>query len=200
VAAPATTTALYAERFVEHVPGWPDNASSTAWFSDGGYRLFARRPGSFVAIDAPLDGPPAADVIVSTRMSKVGGPEGGEYGLIVRDQDPLSTRDGLNQSGRYIVFEVSDRGTISIRQRAATRWIDIVPWTSSEAVHTGVEPNDLTAMAIGSALRFEVNGTIVAQLSYPGMPLQGGVGVFVGGDRNQVAVDWLRVEAPDEPQ
>jgi hypothetical protein len=46
----------------------------------------------------------------------------------------------------------------------------------------------------GPALTFVVNGTQVAELRYHGLPDDGGVGVFVGGDLNQVALEWLRIE------
>jgi hypothetical protein len=35
----------------------------------------------------------------------------------------------------------------------------------------------------------------VADLSYAGLPASGGIGVFVGGDFNEVVLDWLRMES-----
>jgi hypothetical protein len=39
-----------------------------------------------------------------------------------------------------------------------------------------------------------VNGEVVALLEYDGLPATGGVGIFVGGDLNEVALEWLRIE------
>jgi hypothetical protein len=42
----------------------------------------------------------------------------------------------------------------------------------------------------------EVNGQIVAVVSYDNLPSTGGVGVFVGGDLNEVALERLRIDIP----
>ena len=44
---------------------------------------------------------------------------------------------------------------------------------------------------------FVVNGVEVANDTYTAIPAEGGVGVFVGGDLNQVSLEWLIVEAPE---
>jgi len=47
-------------------------------------------------------------------------------------------------------------------------------------------------------LKFVVNGVEVANLTHASLPARGGVGVFVGGDANQVSLEWLIVETPGE--
>src|SRR5207302_11365226 len=113
-----------------------------------------------------------------------------------RDQGTPAARDGRNQSGQYLVLEVGDRGDIGVWRRDETRWIDIVPWTHSEAVHLGRAPNELVVNTDGSMLRLEVNGVVVAQPSYDRLPAVGGIGIFAGGDLNEVALEWLRIETP----
>jgi hypothetical protein len=184
---------LFAERFVSPRPNWPNNPNGPAWFADGGFRMFARQPGRFVAVGVPL--PQAiGTAVLSAQFHKVGGPLGGGYGLIVRDQGQASERDGRGQTGHYMVLEVGDRGDVGIWQRKDSRWVDIMPWTHSDAVHPDREPNALVVTLRGSALRFEVNGQVVADLTHDGIPPQGGVGVFVGGDLNEVVLEWLRIE------
>src|SRR5439155_27154080 len=102
-------------RFTEKLPGWPNDPTSTAWFVDGEYRIFARRPNQFVAIGAPSKDR-FDNLVASATFRKVGGPPGGGYGLIVGDQGPASP-DGLNQSGQYYVLEVGDRGEYGFRRR-----------------------------------------------------------------------------------
>lgn len=192
----STTGVLFAERFVTPLAKWPNDPRGFAWFANGEYRLMARESGRFVATGVPLD-QPLANARLSAQFHKIGGPAGGGYGLIVRDQSLATERDSRNQAGQYLVVEVGDRGDIGVWQRDQTRWIDIVPWTHSDAVHLDRESNALTVTTRGSALTFDVNGTVVADLTYPRLPSTGGVGIFVGGDLNEVALEWLRIETVD---
>jgi hypothetical protein len=188
----AAPRVLFAERFVAPLPGWPNNPDGIAWFQSGGYRLASRNAGSFVALAAPLPAP-EGDVIISARFRKTAGPPGGGYGLVVRDQGS-STLDGQNQYGRFLVLEINDQGDIGIWQREQSRWLEVVPWTRSDAVRTGTQPNELAVKTEGPALQFIVNGSQVADLRYHGLPNDGGVGIFVGGNLNEVALEWLRIE------
>jgi hypothetical protein len=194
--APVGPRVLFAERFGAPLPGWPNDPQGNAWFGGGAYRLFARQAGRFVAAGVPLS-ETVRDAVLSAQFHKVGGPAGGGYGLIVRAQGDSSERDSRGQAGQFLVVEVGDQGDFGIWQREGTRWIDIVPWTYSDAVHQGRESNALTVTTRGSTLRVEVNGETVADLSYTAMPASGGVGIFVGGDLNEVALEWLRVETMD---
>jgi hypothetical protein len=191
----AVPRVLFAERFVSPLAGWPNNPAGVAWFESGSYTLTTRNPGRFVALAAPL-APPEGDVMLSARFRKTDGPPGGGYGFVLRDQG-ISTLDGQNQFGRFMVVEVGDQGDIGIWHREELRWIDLVPWTRSDAVRTGTEPNELVVTTDGPGVVVTVNGTRVAELVYYGLPDQGGVGVFIGGDQNQVALEWLRVEHPE---
>ena len=170
---------------------WPNDPRGTAWFAGGTYTLFAREPGQFVAIRAPVAGVPA-DVAVTGTFRKVGGPPGGGYGLIVRDQ-AVGNGDGVDQNGQYLVAAVGDRGEVGIWQRADSRWIDLLPWTPSALVHPGTVTNELKVEAAGTRLRFEVNGARVADVEV-GFPA-GSVGLFVGGDLNEVQLSRLLVES-----
>jgi LPXTG-site transpeptidase (sortase) family protein len=181
------------ESFADNRMGWLDNPQSTAWLANGTYRLFAREPRRFVAIAAPLV-TPLYDVVVSATFRKTGGPPGGGYGLIVRDQGPTS-REGVNQSGRYYVIEVGDRGQIGMWRREEDQWIELLPWTPSEAVHPGGESNELEVWAVGQRLALFVNGVQVASRLDGNLPT-GGVGLFVGGDFNEVALERLVVREP----
>jgi hypothetical protein len=196
VAAPAESAqsrVLFAERFVSPLDGWPHDPNGTAWFGDGSYQLMVREPGRFVAIGTPLPGP-VGDVTMSARFRKTGGPPGGGYGLVVRSQG--GALDGDNQLGTYIVLEASDRGEIGVWQRDESRWLDIVPWTHSSAVRVGREANELSVSTQTNRVVFVVNGVEVVNMTHASMPAQGGVGIFVGGDMNEVSLEWLIVETP----
>ncbi len=136
------------------------------------------------------------DGVVTASFRKVGGPPGGGYGIIVRDAGP-GPRDGINQRGRYYVLEVGDRGEFGIWRREDDRWVDIIPWTRSGAVRPGGEPNRLSVAAAGTRLVFAVNGAQIAEVTDAAIT-QGGVGLFAGGDLNDVLVEQVVVSPPPQ--
>jgi Domain of unknown function (DUF4388) len=181
-------------RFLDRPAGWLENPPFARW-ADGAYRLTSREPQRFVAVAAPISLHNEPDVIVSATFRKVGGPSGGGYGIIVRDQSP-GTRDGVNQTGDYYVLEVGDRGEVGVWRRDGDRWVDLLPWTGAPAVRPGGSPNDLVVEAIGDRLIFVVNGVEVYNDDDLNLD-SGGVGLFVGGDANEVALDHFSVQTPD---
>ena len=180
------------ERFANNQHSWPDDKDSTAWIGDGVYHLFAKDAGRFVSIGAPGAGT-LRDVEVSGRFRKVGGPPGGGFGLIVRDQGP-PPRDGKNQGGRYYVMEAGEGRQYGIWRREQDRWVDLIVFTPSDAVRPPGEPNDLTVRAIGSRFLFLINGTQVADITDPALA-EGGVGIYVAGDGNVVEAQQFTVRA-----
>jgi LPXTG-site transpeptidase (sortase) family protein len=191
---PETGAPLLDERFADNRLAWPDNRQGTAWLDAGAYRLAARVPQHFVAVGVPLS-LPLKDVVVSATFRKLGGPVGGGYGLILRDQRP-ELGDGMRQDGRYYVLEVGDRGEVGIWRREDDKWVDLLPWTASAAVRPGQDVNEVEAWAIGDRLTLVVNGVEVAS-QVDATLASGHVGVFAGGDGNEVALERLLVRTPD---
>jgi hypothetical protein len=133
--------------------------------------------------------------VVTATFRKSGGPPGGGYGLVVRDQRP-TPRDGHDQTGAFYVAEVGDRGEVGLWRRDGDHWVDLVPWTPSAAVRPGGSPNELSLRALGATLTMLVNGTEVARQADPTLA-SGQVGLFVGGDLNEVIVDHFLVQVLD---
>jgi len=175
------------------VDNWLDNPPFVGW-SDGAYRLQASELTQFVAVGVPAS-QDLGDAVVSATFRKTGGPPGGGYGLILRDQGPLP-RDGVNQQANAYVFEAGDLGEFGVWRRDGDHWVDLVPWTRSDAVRAGGSPNDLTVRAIGPQLTFTINGARVADVE-DGTLASGGVGIFIGGDYNEVALDHFTLQLPD---
>ncbi|MDQ6670374.1 MAG: DUF4388 domain-containing protein [Chloroflexota bacterium] len=193
-AAPAPGQMLVDVRFASGPQqGWLDNPPYAMW-SDGAYRLRAAQVAHFVAVSAPILAP-LSDVVVSATLRKTGGPPGGGYGLVVRTQSPDSL-NGVNQDARAYVFEAGDRGEFGIWRRDGDHWVDLVPWTRSESVRPGGSPNDVEVRAVGDQLTFSVNGAELAAIQDDRLA-SGGVGVFVGGDYNEVALDRFVAQVPD---
>ena len=172
---------------------WPNDPQGTAWLTSGSYRLATRDASKFVAISAPVAQTPN-DVVVSATLRKVSGPIGGGYGIILRDQGPLP-QEGTRQDGRYYVLEVGDKGEVGIWRRESDHWVDVLPWQHSDIVKTDSSTNELTVRAIGNTLSLFVNGTQVTTRTDDALTF-GSVGLFVGGDGNQVAVEHFSVQTP----
>jgi LPXTG-site transpeptidase (sortase) family protein len=190
----AARRTLLEEHFADNRHRWPDDPRGPAWLADDGYHLFTRQPSQFIAIGARLPSS-LPEAIVTAIFRKVGGPPGGGYGLIVRDQGP-GPRDGINQGDQYYVLETGDRGEFGIWRREGDRWLDLIPWTRSDAVRSGGAANVLTVHTSGQRLTFFVNGQQIA--SQVDAALTGGtVGVFVGGDFTEAVLEQFIVEVPN---
>jgi hypothetical protein len=182
---------LLDEHFTSNDANWPINAQ--AQITNGAYRLATRQAGQFVALGVPVSSVPA-DAVVSATFRKVGGPAGGGFGVILRDQQG-SVRDGTSQGGRYYVLEVGDKAEVGIWRRESDHWVDLLPWQHSDAVKPGSATNDLVARAIGNTLSLSVNGTQVATKT-DGAFAAGSAGLFVGGDGNVIALDHFAIQTP----
>jgi hypothetical protein len=191
--ASAPVGALLDERFTTNDANWPSSPQGLSQFANGSYRIGTRQIGQGAAIGAPLANVPA-DVQITADFRKVGGPDGGGYGIIVRDQQS-GVRDGSSQDGQYYVLEVGDKGEVGIWRRDGDHWVDLLPWQPSDAVKPGTTANELTVRAVGNNLSLSVNGTEVATRTDSTLA-NGQVGVFVGGDGNQVALSRFTVQNP----
>ncbi len=200
VATPATVTAAASaspaapvldETFASGADGWPNAATASAFWDTSGYHLVPRIAAQFVAITAPSSSA-LSDGLVTGQFRKIAGPVGGGYGLILRAQAPL---DGADQGGRYYVFEVGDKGEVGAWRREQDQWIDLMPWQASGAVNAGDAENRLQVRAAGAQFTFSVNDSQVVQVSDATLT-SGAVGVFTGGDGNQVVLERFTVANP----
>jgi hypothetical protein len=189
----ADASVLLDERFGDQAHNWPSDPQGTAWLADGAYHLASRRPGRFVALGAPLPDV-LGDVIVSATFHRANDAVSGGYGVILRDQGS-GRRDGTSQAGWYYLLAVNEKREVGIWRRENDRWKDLLPWRGNDAVHPGTQPNDLTVFARGDQLTFVVNGHKVASQADQTQSA-GHVGVFVGGDTNEVILDRFTVRLP----
>jgi hypothetical protein len=184
---------LLDEHFGTNSAKWPSSPQGVASLGNGTYRVVTQQAGQFVAIGAPITNLPA-DVVVSATFRKLAGPSGGGYGIIVRDQE-TGAHDGARQDGRYYVVEVGDKGDVGMWRREIDHWVDLLVWQPSNAVKRDTATNEVTVRAVGNTLTLSVNGVQVAMRSDNTLAT-GGVGLFVGGDGNQVAVEHFSVQTP----
>ena len=193
VVAQASAPKLLFNDYFSTNAGWPSSPDGAASIINGTYRVAPAHAGQFVAIGAPITNLPA-DVIVDASFHKLGGPSGGGYGLIVRDQS-TTPRDGNSQDGHYYVAEVGDKGDVGMWRRDGDHWVDLLAWQASDAVKPNSATNELTVRAVGNTLTLLVNGVQVTTRTDSTFTA-GGVGLFVGGDGNQVAVDHFSIQTP----
>jgi hypothetical protein len=181
---------LLDEHFADNSRGWVNDPEGTAWLAGGAYHLATRQAGQFVALGVPLP-ELLRDVTVNATFHKLSGPDGGGLGIIVRDQGP-GPRDGASQTGRYYVLEVGDRQEVGIWRRETDRWVDLVPWQHADMVRPGTATNAISVRASGEQLSLVVNGAEAARASDSALDA-GRVGIFVGGDQNQVLLESYSV-------
>jgi hypothetical protein len=185
---PPSPAPLLDQTFASAPAGWPNSATSPAFWDTSGYHLVPRIAGQYVAVTAP-NTQALTNGTVNALFRKLGGPDGGGYGLILRAQGAL---DGANQAGRFYVFEVGDKGEVGAWRREQNQWIDLVPWKAASAVRPGIAENRLEVRAAGPRFTFSVNDAPVAEVNDATLP-SGGVGVFTGGDGNQVVLERFTV-------
>jgi hypothetical protein len=194
VAAPANRLrVLVDEHFAFATGAWPGDGQSVISRSNGAYRLRASHPTQFVGVGLPgTDN--MGDIIVTASFHKTGGPTGGGYGLIVRDQGP-GPRDGLNQDGQFYVFEAGDDGRFGVWLRDHDHWVDLLTWTPTDAIKPGTATNELSVTAIGDRMTFLLNSVPVAS-EMDNVLHSGGIGIFTGGDGNEIDVEHITVRVP----
>ena len=190
---PLAPNVLADTRFASGMPrDWLLSDVFAGW-RDGAFRLTARQATRFVAVAAPVASVPD-DVVVSATLRKTGGLPGGGYGLIVRNQSPEAA--GRHQPGPRRLRRRDWRpGRI---RRLAARWRPLGRPRALDALACR-PPGRLAQRANRQAGRQPVS--IHHQRRRSGavdddVLAHGGMGVFVGGDNNEVALDRFTVQVP----
>jgi hypothetical protein len=95
-----------------------------------------------------------ADAVVEIEAYRTSGPIDNQYGVIVRYRD----------NGNFYLFSVSSDGLYSVQMLRNDQWIDLQPWTISEAVRQESGVNVLRVECQGSLMRFFINDQYVAEV------------------------------------
>ena len=190
-AAPVAGQPLIDVRFASGPkPGWLDNPPFASW-SDGAYRLQA------LAADAlrrrrRADRSRCRATWSSPRPSaRPADRPAAAMASIVRDQSPEPA--GRRQPERQRL-RAGGRRPGRVRHLAPRRRSLGRPGALDalrQRARPAARPTISTVRAIGDRLTFSVNGIELASVQDATLPA-GGVGVFVGGDYNEVALDRLR--------
>ena len=88
-----------------------------------------------------------SDFVMEVEATQEGGPDDNDYGVILRrvDQD------------NYYRFKISGTGDYGFDKWEDSGWIDIIPWTRSNAINTGEATNVIKVECNGDKFTFYVN-------------------------------------------
>jgi hypothetical protein len=147
--------------------GWTvyNRSGATASIEDGVFQLTTSQPGQIWWTNA---GRNFDDVIITTTVRQLSGPNDNAFGVICRYQNPenfylmLISGDGYYAIGKY------QSGSNQVTYLSGEG-----QFVSSEAINQGVASNELRVSCIGNELSLAINGITVANVADP---------TFVTGD------------------
>jgi pSer/pThr/pTyr-binding forkhead associated (FHA) protein len=112
----------------------------------------------------------------------------GSYGVVFRQQDV----------NNFYYFEINDEGSYRLRKRAGD-YIDLIPWTASDAIVRDGGMNSLGVSMDGDEIYIFVNGQPVANLKDSSFQ-EGSLGLLAGTDLGEhefhAAFDTVSIDAP----
>jgi hypothetical protein len=161
---------------------WTD-ASGAYYYSHGAPATnghSAKRAGKF------------GDMTYEVRMSRGPGSSTSANRVIIRG-NPAHLVSTKWWSPSY-TFQYSNDGYFSVYYTSATGTITALKsWTTSAAIHTGYSWNTLKVVAVGSSLKFYINGTLVWSGSSSALRTGTvGVGYYADTTSDWLYVDWAK--------
>jgi len=164
----AAGATLYQEDFSDPASGWAryEDADYLTDYVDGGYRINVTLD-SYDVWSHP--GYTFDDVQMEVDVTRIGGPEQGEFGLVCRYQD----------NGDFYALKITGDGYFGIAKRNGGEWIVLADWQTSDAIRLGAETNHLRADCVDSRLALYVNGQLLAE-AQDGEYVSGDIGLLAG--------------------
>ncbi len=181
---PATTT----DDFSVESWGKGDFPYGQISYTDGEYHMSAKDK-SYLVMYAPSNDYSTENATVRVTVKDVGGlavPSG--YGLIVHGQK--SATSALQDYALLIYTGATPKYQI-IKHKAGVQ-TTVVPWTASNIVLSGSNPNHLEVRAKGSDLSFYINGQYVNRIA--DNEIKKGVAGFYTSGTSEVAFDDLEIK------
>jgi hypothetical protein len=173
-AVPTTARLGFADRiqddFSDPQSGWETGADADGeWgYKDGVYRIAVDTPDLAIWANS-RQGEDWTDMVVEVDAYRAAGPTDNQYGVIVRYRD----------RGNFYLFSVASDGLYAVQMLRNDQWIDLRPWTASQAVHQESGVNLLHVECQGSVMRFFVNDEFLTEVTDATFP-SGSVGLLAG--------------------
>jgi hypothetical protein len=176
----AENKVLFQDDFSDPSSGWvtvrePDQIMA---YEDGGFRIWVNQPNFDYWSVPDLR---FTDVQIEVDITKLGGPDDNDIGVICRYKNP----------DNFYGFLISNDGYygISERQNGEHQVIGMDGMKHSSAIHTGTAQNHLRADCVGNTLTLYVNGVKLAEVQDSSLAI-GDVGLLAGSF-DQPGVDIL---------
>ncbi len=184
---PVILTLVYQDNFADQSSGWDDafDTYTTKQYGGDRYHIEVRAPDLFAW---GLSNRNISDFVLEVKARQEDGPDNNCYGVIFRYQDP----------DNFYRFDVTGDGFFLLSKFVAGRWLTLVDWTTSPAIHRGVAENTLRISCLGQSISAYVNGQLVASVLDDTFR-QGDIGLFAGTfDQPDVEISYddLVVWAP----
>jgi len=167
--------------------GWEiaSNADYTTDYVDGAYRMVVFTPNYEIWSTDPRT-EALTDQVIEVDVRRVAGPEDNDFGVVFRVQPG---------NDEFYMFALSSDGYFTVQRREAGEWTDLQPWTKNAAIMGGEATNHVRIEAIGSFLRFVVNGealAIIEDATFAGGRVGFSAGTFAAGGA-QIEFDNLQI-------
>jgi hypothetical protein len=150
---------------------WPEGSDDTyrTSYADGEYRIEVI-PTQFEIWNTTDSVPPLGDLVVEVDGRWAGGTLDNDYGLLIRRQPEIEA---------FYMFVVSSDGYYKVLRRDPDTWVDLMAWSEATGLASIDSANRLRVEAIGSLMRFSVNGVLQAEV-FDATYGAGGVGLVAG--------------------
>ncbi len=156
-------------------------------YQDGEYRMKAKE-NSYLVMYAPSNDYSTENTRTKVTVTDVeGGAVSTGFGLIVHGQ---KTATSQLEDYALLIFTGAQPQYEIIKHKAGVQ-TTVVPWTKSNAIHTGTSSNELEVRARGSELSFYINGQYVNRIT--DNEIRKGVAGFYTSGTSEVAFDDLEI-------
>jgi hypothetical protein len=158
------------------------------WYADDQYHMRAKEK-TYLVMYAPADYKTGNATVKVTARSVDGSATQSGFGLIVHGE-----RSTSNQLEDYaLLINVGDEPKYEIIKHKNGAQSAVVPWTKSNIIRSGTNPNQLEVRARGSELTFYINGQYVDRITDT-ENFKGGVAGLYTSDVPEVAFDDLEIK------
>ncbi len=127
------------------------------------------------------------DCIIEAEATLEDGSLDNAFGLLFR-----------NAGSKFYRFKISGKGEFGFDLYLNGKWVDLVPWTKSEAINTGKASNLIRAQCRGNRFTFYVNGVNLGEYIDDTFPDSGKAGLFADSTTSngvKVSFDNLKIWA-----
>ena len=177
----------YTDDFSNPQSGWAagDTGNTRRSYVDGEYEILVRNPGWWAGALCPADKRLNYTVEADMRIAQ----GAGSYGLIF----------GWVDLQHFYLFEVVPDGQFYVVWKFEGNWVQLVPWTSSNAVLPSGAVNRLAVERNGAQITLHINSQFLQTIEDGTYLGELGTGLYVQADASSAATvrfDNFRIEAP----